>query len=54
MEENIIEETKVEKQKEKKVKKEKLGVPATVILSIVAALGLIVLFRILYFFFTGR
>ena len=51
MEENIIEETKVEN---KKGKKEKLGVPATVILSIVAALGLIVLFRIFYFFFTGR
>lgn len=39
--------------KKEEVKKIKLSVPTTVLLSIVAVLGLIVLFRIIYFFVTG-
>ena len=35
------------------VKKKKLSADATVILSVIAALGGIVIFRLLYFIFTG-
>ncbi len=39
---------------EKKVEKVKLSVPATVILTLIATLGIIVLARIVWFFFVGR
>ncbi len=50
-----MEETKKDlKNLENKQEVHKLSAPATVILSIAAALGGIVLFRILYFFITGQ
>lgn len=43
----------MEEEKKENVEVKRLSVPATILITIVAALGAIILARILYFIFTG-